>query len=144
MDIWTFDDQYRAIVKSGKNASNTQLILTGMALGLNSTLSITERNEKLPPCPILLLSNSHGVLQIYYYIQRNLPSICRAPETIKPSQTPSLPRIPSGQQPLSPYPPSNDPLQSILATRKSFYLLQRRQNGTSFLLFMRARMCVYV
>lgn len=144
MDIWTFDDQYRAIVKSGKNASNTQPILTGMALGLNSTLSITERSEKLPPCPILLLSNSDGVLQIYYYIQKNLPSICRAPEPIKISQTPSLPRTPSGPQPLSQYPPSNDPLQSMLGTRKSFYLLQRRQNGTSFLLFMSVRVCVCV
>ena len=64
-----------------------------MALGLNSTLSIAEGKNKLPPCPILLLSNSDGLLQVYYFIHTTLPSICRPPEVIKPSEV-SLPLAP--------------------------------------------------
>ncbi|CAF3769939.1 unnamed protein product, partial [Rotaria sordida] len=87
LDIWTFADQFRATVKSVTNISNEHPILTGMALGLNSTLEISEGNRKLTPCPMLLISNSDGLLQVYYFIHKSLPSICRIPEIIKPNQT---------------------------------------------------------
>jgi hypothetical protein len=56
-----------------------------MTLGLNSTLLISDGNKKLPPCPILLLSTNEGVLQVYYFIHKNLPSICRKPSVIESS-----------------------------------------------------------
>jgi hypothetical protein len=59
-----------------------------MTLGLNSTLSISDGNNKLPPCPILLLSTNEGVLQVYYFICKNLHLPRREPEVIKPIQTP--------------------------------------------------------
>ncbi|CAF3653716.1 unnamed protein product [Adineta steineri] len=90
LNIWTFDDKFRATVKGSSNSSNERPILTGMACGLNSTLSIAEGTKKLPPCPVLLLSNSDGVLQVYYYIHKNLPSILRAPEVIKQIQAPNI------------------------------------------------------
>jgi len=77
-----------------------------MALGLNSTLSISEGNKKLSSCPVLLLSNSEGLLQVYYFIHKSLPSICRSPEVIKPHNilgTPSL---------------TSTSLQSIIPPRK--------------------------
>jgi len=86
-----------------------------MALGLNSTLSLSEGNKKLPPCPILLFSNSEGVLQVYYFIHKNLPSICRPPEVIKQIQPPTAPSLPSQQSPL-------DSLQSLLPSSKFFSL----------------------
>jgi hypothetical protein len=61
-----------------------------MTLGLNSTLSISDGNNKLPPCPILLLSTNEGVLQVYYFICKNLPSSYRKPEEIKPIQAPVI------------------------------------------------------
>ena len=126
MDIWTFDDQYRAIVKGVKTAQNKQPILTGMALGLNSTLTITERNEKLPPCPMILLSNSDGLLQVYYYIHKNLPSLCRPSEVIKPMQGSSFTQSTSNPTPFSQAPSSssssNNPLASLLQSCKFFLL----------------------
>jgi len=89
-----------------------------MALGLNSTLSLSEGNKKLPPCPILLFSNSEGVLQVYYFIHKNLPSICRTPEVIKQIQPATAlppPSLPSQQSPL-------DSLQSLLPSSKFFSL----------------------
>jgi len=62
-----------------------------MTIGLNSTLSISEGKKKLPPCPILLLSTSEGLLQVYYFIHKNLPNITRTPETIKQIEVPQSP-----------------------------------------------------
>ncbi len=94
-------DQFRATVKGSTNVNNQRPILTGMALGLNSTLSISEGNTKLPSCPILLLSNSEGLLQVYYFFQQNLPSMYQTPVVIKPIQAPPLtpvePFFPSGK-----------------------------------------------
>ncbi|CAF3331653.1 unnamed protein product [Rotaria sp. Silwood2] len=87
LDIWSFADQFRATVKSSTNTNNDRPFLTGMALGLNSTLSISEGNTKLPSCPMLLLSNSNGLLQVYYFIHKSLPSLYRLPEVIKQNQT---------------------------------------------------------
>lgn len=36
--------------------------------------------QRLPPCPILILSTSDGVLQTYYFAHNNLSSICHSPE----------------------------------------------------------------
>lgn len=89
MNIWTFADHCRANVKSApKTNDDDRPILTGMALGLNSTLPIADGTTKLPPCPMLLLSNSHGILQVYYFTYKSLPSICRPAEVIKISQLP--------------------------------------------------------
>ncbi|UJR09672.1 hypothetical protein I4U23_013906 [Adineta vaga] len=85
-DIWTFDDHLRADVKGSLKVDSKQLTLTGMALGLNSTISIKEYGKQLPSCPMLLLSNSEGVLQVYYFIHEQFQSICRAPEVIKQIQ----------------------------------------------------------
>ncbi|CAF1589499.1 unnamed protein product [Rotaria sp. Silwood1] len=87
LDIWTFADQYRATVKSATNSNNDRPILTGMAIGLNSTLTISDGHTKLPSCPILLLSNSDGLLQVYYFIHKSSSSLCRTPEVIKQNQT---------------------------------------------------------
>jgi hypothetical protein len=61
-------------------------MLTGMAIGLNSTISISEGNKKLPPCPILFLSTSGGLLQVYYFIHKTLPPMCTIPEVLKQIQ----------------------------------------------------------
>jgi hypothetical protein len=42
LDTWTFADEFRATVKTSTNVTNERPILTGMAIGLNSTLSIAE------------------------------------------------------------------------------------------------------
>ncbi|CAF0889361.1 unnamed protein product [Didymodactylos carnosus] len=78
LDIWTFGDQYRATVKA--QSSNDRSFLTGMALCLNSQLQITEGAKKLSPVPILLMSNSEGILQTYYFLNQ-MPSICKIPES---------------------------------------------------------------
>jgi hypothetical protein len=99
-----------------------------MALGLNSTLSLSEGNKKLPPCPILLFSNSEGVLQVYYFIHKTLPSICRKPEVIKEIQTAPAPAPPSSLTNIilgTPFPSQASPLnslQSLLPSSKFFYL----------------------
>jgi len=95
LDIWSFADQFRATVKGSTNTNNERPILTGMALGLNSTLSISEGNKKLSSCPVLLLSNSEGLLQVYYFINKSLPSICRSPEVIKQIQPNNILGAPS-------------------------------------------------
>ncbi|CAF4443478.1 unnamed protein product, partial [Rotaria magnacalcarata] len=74
------------MVKSATTDNNERPILTGMTLGLNSTLLISEGNTKLPPCPMLLLSNSDGLLQVYYFICNSLPPICRPFEVIQQIQ----------------------------------------------------------
>ncbi|CAF0968425.1 unnamed protein product [Rotaria magnacalcarata] len=74
------------MVKSATTDNNERPILTGMTLGLNSTLLISEGNTKLPPCPMLLLSNSDGLLQVYYFKCNSLPPICRPFEAIQQIQ----------------------------------------------------------
>jgi hypothetical protein len=98
-----------------------------MALGLNSTLSISEGNKKLPPCPMLLLSNSEGLLQVYYFIHKNLPNPCRTPEAIKPIQAQPQPQPLSLTNttfgtPLSSQISPLNSLQSFLPSSKFFYL----------------------
>jgi len=56
-----------------------------MALGLNSTLEFREGNKKLPPCPVVYLAHTEGVLQVYYFVHKTLPTICRKAELIKPN-----------------------------------------------------------
>ena len=82
-----------------------------MALGLNSTISIKEYGKQLPSCPMLLLSNSEGVLQVYYFIHEQFQSICRAPEVIKQIQVGNI----LGTSTSSALP--------IVPSRKVFYLL---------------------
>ncbi|CAF0982268.1 unnamed protein product [Adineta ricciae] len=85
-NTWTFPDHLRADTKGDLKIDSKQLILTGMALGLNSTLTIPEFKKKLPPCPMLLLSNSEGALLVYYFLHQQLQFACHAPEIIKPIQ----------------------------------------------------------
>ncbi|CAF0885930.1 unnamed protein product [Adineta ricciae] len=85
-NTWTFPDHLRADTKGDLKIDSKQLTLTGMALGLNSALTIPEFKKKLPPCPMLLLSNSEGVLLVYYFLHQQLQFACHAPEVIKPIQ----------------------------------------------------------
>lgn len=127
MDVWTFADQYRAVVKSETTDSNERPILTGMALGLNSTLLISDGNTKLPPCPMLLLSNSDGLLQVYYFICKSLPPICRTYEVIKQISVVELTRNMFSEAPtqssVSSSIPSTSHKPSTTESKVCFYLL---------------------
>jgi hypothetical protein len=106
LDIWTFADQYRATIKGSNINNKERAILTGIAIGLNSTIKIAEGrcqslrvnlfssslligNKKLPPCPTIFFANNQGILQVYYFIHKNLPSVYREPELISVVQQPS-------------------------------------------------------
>lgn len=93
-----------------------------MAIGLNSKLLISEGHKKLPPCPMLLLSNSEGVLQVYYYIDKQLPSPCRASEVIKSIQIsqPQQPLISTNTTFGTPS-SSSSPFPSFFPSGKLFY-----------------------
>ncbi|CAF3197259.1 unnamed protein product [Rotaria socialis] len=97
------------MVKSAATDNNERPILTGMALGLNSTLLISEGNTKLPPCPMLLLSNSDGLLQVYYFICKSLPPICRTFEVIQQIQAlqPTINMVSGTSTSTPPPPPSS-------------------------------------
>ena len=130
LDIWTFADEFRATVKGSTNVNKEPIILTGMAIGLNSTLLISEGDKKLPPCPMLLLANSEGLLQVYYFIHKNSPSICRAPQVIKQIQTHNILGTPSSSQAST-----LGSLQSFIPARKFFYLLVYARKNISFYLY---------